>query len=115
MAKRASEQPLAGSEDGMCPDIVLYDFRVLAPNLTQTEFAIVAALHYIRHLNDRSSFTTVHGVNLSLSIPHDVRNSACGRTPVCLACEQLVDNGTVVVAAAGNRRLSYFRDAGGRV
>jgi hypothetical protein len=43
-----------------------------------------------------------------LSIRHDVRNYACGRTPVCLECEQLVENGIVVVAAAGNSGYQSF-------
>jgi hypothetical protein len=90
--------------DGMCPDIQLYDFRVIADseNIKDTEFAIIAALQYIRHVNDRHDFITIHGANLSLSIPHDVRNYACGRTPVCVECERLIDSGVVVVAAAGN-------------
>jgi hypothetical protein len=94
--------------DGMCPDIRLYDFRVLAPTLRETEFAIIAALQYIRYVNERNSFITVHGANLSLSIPHDVRNYACGRTPVCNECERLVASGVVVVAAAGNRGYQNF-------
>ncbi|MGZ8268913.1 MAG: S8 family serine peptidase [Burkholderiales bacterium] len=94
--------------DGMCPDIYLYDFRVLAPTLKETEFAIIAALQYIRYINDRNSFITIHGANLSLSIPHDARNYACGRTPVCNECERLVASGVVVVAAAGNRGYQNF-------
>jgi len=94
--------------DGMCPDIYLYDFRVLAPTLKETEFAIIAALQYIRYINERNSFVTIHGANLSLSIPHDVRNYACGRTPVCNECERLVNSGVVVVAAAGNRGYQNF-------
>ena len=40
--------------DGMCPDIKLYDFRVLATRgCKDTEFAIIAALQYIRYLNER--------------------------------------------------------------
>jgi serine protease AprX len=39
--------------DGMCPDIGLYDFRVLAPKLQDTEFAVIAALQYIRLLDAR--------------------------------------------------------------
>ena len=99
--------------DGMCPDIKLYDFRVLAPTLEETEFAIIAALQYIRYLNERNSFMTIHGANLSLSIPHDVRNFACGRTPICNECERLVDSGVVVVAAAGNRGYQSFETKDG--
>src|SRR5512135_2681790 len=44
----------------------------------------------------------VHGVNLSLSFRHDVRNYACGRTPICDEAERLVGAGIVVVVAAGN-------------
>ena len=47
--------------------------------LEDTEFAIIAALQYIRYLNERHSYITIHGANLSLSIPHNVRNYACGR------------------------------------
>ena len=92
----------------MCPDIRLYDFRVLGKTLEDTEFAIIAALQYIRYLNERHSYITIHGANLSLSIPHDVRNFACGRTPVCNECERLVDSGVVVVAAAGNLGYQNF-------
>jgi serine protease AprX len=91
--------------DGMCPDIQLYDFRVLSEatrDVKDTEFAVIAALQYIRHLNARHDFVTIHGANLSLSIQHDVHNFACGRTPVCEESEKLVSSGVVVVAAAGN-------------
>ena len=94
--------------DGLCPDIKLYDFRVLARSLEDTEFAIIAALQYIRYLNERHSFLTIHGANLSLSIRHDVRNYACGRTPVCNECERLVESGVAMVAAAGNRGYHNF-------
>lgn len=99
--------------DGMCPDINIYDFRVLAPSLEETEFAIIAALQYIRYINERNSYMTIHGANLSLSIPHDVRNYACGRTPVCNECERLVNSGVVVVAAAGNRGYQNFETKDG--
>lgn len=93
--------------DGMCPDIKFYDFRVLAKTMQDTEFAIIAALQYLRYLNERHTYLSIHGANLSLSIPHDVRNFACGRTPICIECERLVESGVVVVAAAGN--LGYQR------
>ena len=100
--------------DGMCPDIKIYDFRVLSKTLSNTEFAIIAALQFIRHLNERSGFMVIHGANLSLSIPHDVRNFACGRTPICNECERLVENGVVVVAAAGNLGYQSFETKEGR-
>jgi hypothetical protein len=118
-APNASEEPApAGADnldwvDGMCPEISLYDFRVLAPTLRETEFAIIAALQYIRYINERNSYITIHGANLSLSIPHDVRNYACGRTPVCNECERLVNSGVVVVAAAGNRGYQNFETKDG--
>jgi hypothetical protein len=97
----------------MCPDIRLYDFRVLGTTLQDNEFAIIAALQYIRYLNESHSYITIHGANLSLSIPHDVRNFACGRTPVCNESERLVDSGVVVVAAAGNLGYQSFETSDG--
>jgi serine protease AprX len=122
VSKRAADgtddaQADAGSDlnyaDGMCPDIKLYDFRVLANSLEDTEFAIIAALQYIRYLNERHSYISIHGTNLSLSIPHDVRNFACGRTPICNECERLVESGVMVVAAAGNLGYQKFETSGG--
>lgn len=103
----AHQSPGVTCADGMCPDIKFYDFRILAKTLEDTEFAIIAALQYIHYLNERHSYISIHGVNLSVSIPHDVRNFACGRTPICNECERLVESGVVVVAAAGN--LGYQR------
>ncbi len=99
--------------DGMCPDINLYDFRVLGADIKDAEFAIIAALQFIRYLNDRDMFLTIQGANLSLSIPHDVRNFACGRTPICDECEQLVSSGVVVVTAAGNHGYKSFETKDG--
>ena len=95
--------------EGMCPDIKLIDFNVMGGSLKATEFAVIAAMRLIRHLNERNDFMVVHGANLSLAIPHDVTNYACGRTPVCVECETLVNNGVVVVAAAGNAGYNVFK------
>lgn len=92
---------------GVCPDIKLYDLRVFGANSQGEEaggdeFTILAALDYISWANRDPERPTIHGVNLSLSLQHEVDAHACGRTPVCDACNRLVGNGTVVVAAAGN-------------
>jgi len=94
---------------GVCPDINVYDFRVLDKEGAGDEFNIMCALQFIRFLNSTNDFVAVHGVNLSMSIPHDVMNYACGRTPVCEEAERVIQSGVVVVAAAGNqgyRKLS---------
>lgn len=103
------------SANGVCPDIQLYDFRVIGEgdSIGDAEFAIIAALQYVRYMNERHDYFNIHGVNLSLSIPHDVRNYACGQTPVCLECERLVDSGIVVVAAAGNLGYQTFQTKDG--
>lgn len=100
---------------GMCPDIILYDMRVIPypghrdedgkAQLFAAESAVLAALEFIQHLNSRTMVRSqvIYGVNISMSIPHDVRNYGCGATPICVACDRLVGTGVVVVAAAGNR------------
>ena len=95
---------LSDSENvcGMCPEIELLDLRVFNENKTGDEFSIIGALQYVRYLNQNKDVQYVHGINLSLSLRHDVRTYACGSTPVCLECDRLSGNGVVVVAAAGN-------------
>ena len=95
--------------EGVCPDITLYDFRVLGSTLGDSEFAVIAALQFIRFLNEQSGYLMIHGANMSLSIPHNIRNYACGRTQVCVESEALAANGVVVVAAAGNRGFQQYR------
>ena len=102
-----------GDVTGVCPEINLFDLRVLNANGSGDEFAIMSALQFVRDLNSRRGVQAIHGVNLSFSIPHDVANYACGRTPVCDEAEQLVAGGVVVVAAAGNcGRARYLTPAG---
>jgi hypothetical protein len=87
---------------GVCPTINLFDLRILDDQGQGDEFSVMAALQFLRYLNSHKDFMVVHGVNLSLSIRHEVANYACGRTPICEECESLVASGIVVVAAAGN-------------
>jgi serine protease AprX len=87
---------------GICPDLQLYDLRVFDDDGMGDEFSIIAALQYIRFKNAHKDYFVVHGANLSMSIKHDVMNFACGRTPICEEAERLINNGVVVVAAAGN-------------
>lgn len=88
---------------GVSPDLHLYDMRVLSDRGVGDEFTILSALQFIRYLNSSRGEPVIHGVNLSLSLKHEVSNYACGQTPICEECERLVNSGVVVVAAAGNR------------
>ena len=93
---------------GVCPNLRLLDLRVLGQTSSDTEFAVIAALEFVRWLNGRNRYITIHGVNLSIGLEHDRDNYACGRTPVCLACEATVASGVTVVAAAGNWGAQRF-------
>lgn len=93
---------------GMCPDIELIDLRVLDDKGQSDEFTVLAALQFVRYMNGNQNKPSVQGVNMSLSLLHNVMNYACGRTPVCDECERLISTGTVVVAAAGNEGYGSF-------
>lgn len=98
---------------GVCPELELWDVRVLDDKGASDEFSILAALQFVRASNARHEHQEVHGVNLSFSLTSKVRSYACGGTPVCVECERLVASGVVVVAAAGNYgRARYVGDTG---
>jgi len=97
---------------GLCPDIQLMDFRIIGQGLDETEFAVLGALQLVRYLNSHNQYIVVHGVNLSLAIPHKVGSFACGRTPVCMEAERLIGAGITVVAAAGNEGYHEYQTAG---
>jgi hypothetical protein len=111
--QKDSDNQLEEDLKGVCPDLRLYDLRVLNDEGRGDEFAVMAALQFVRHLNASNDYVVVHGVNLSLSIRHDVANYACGRTPVCDECERVVNSGVVVVAAAGNQGYRKYTSADG--
>jgi subtilisin family serine protease len=103
------DMPADQSLCGIASGLELYDLRVLDENGHGDEFSLIAALQFVRYLNANKDRVLVHGVNVSLSIRHDVANYACGRTPVCEECERLVGAGTVVVAAAGNDGYTRYQ------
>lgn len=100
---------------GICPDIRMYDLRVLTPEGVG-EFAMISAIQFVQWMNSTHGHKEVQGMNISASIRHDVSNYACGRTPVCDEAERLVSSGVVVVAAAGNYgHRRYATPEGGTV
>lgn len=87
---------------GICPEMLLVDIRAFDAQGRGHEDTVIEALDLVRYMNRESSKPTIQGVNLSLSVTHDVQAYGCGQTPVCIACNDLVRSGVVVVAAAGN-------------
>jgi serine protease AprX len=108
-----AENDEGGDLIGICPDLRLYDFRVFDETGDTEEFIIMAALQVVAHLNRFRDRPVIHGVNLSLSIRHEVMSYACGRTPICEECTSLVGDGVVVVAAAGNQGFNEALETGG--
>ena len=108
-------QPIRVAKDftGLCPKIRLMDLRVCDDAGVGEEFVTIAAMQFVSYLNRNRDLQVVHGVNVSLSFQHDVHNSACGQTPVCVQAEELVSDGVVVVVAAGNRGYQKFQTASG--
>lgn len=98
---------------GICPDLMLYDFRVFDHDGYTDEFVMMAALQVVAHLNRFRANPVIHGVNLSISMRHEVMSYACGRTPICDECTRLVGDGVVVVAAAGNQGFNQMAGTGG--
>ena len=99
--------------EGVCPDIRLFDMRVLKAGHTVNEFEVIAALQFIAFLNRRADTQVVQGANLSIETPHNVDNYACGSTPVCEQCNRVWASGVVLVAAAGNRGHQHYQLASG--
>lgn len=110
-ATPVADQP--DSAAGMCPDIKIYDLRVLDRRGAGDEFSVISALQFVGYLNSHRDYLVVHGANLSLSIRHEVESYACGATPVCEEAERLVASGVVVVAAAGNQGFAKLETSSG--
>jgi hypothetical protein len=88
---------------GVAPKCKLLSLKVLDDQGRGDERDILRALDVVMALNARARTIVVHGVIVPLSILHDVRNYACGQTPVCVAVDRLVESGVVVIAPSGNR------------
>jgi serine protease AprX len=74
----AEKTPIEQPIQGMCPGLEIYDIRVLGENAD--EFTTIAALQFVGHLNAHKDLMMIHGVNISMSVVHDVANYACGST-----------------------------------
>jgi subtilisin family serine protease len=88
---------------GVAPRCKLISLRVLDREGKGRTSQVIQALEYIRDkINDNPKLMRVHGVNLSVGYEFDAEMFACGQSPLCNAVDRLVQEGVVVVAAAGN-------------
>ena len=88
---------------GVAPRCRLVSLRILDDEGKGRASQVIQALEYIREqINDNPKLMRVHGVNLSVGYEFDAEMFACGQSPLCTAVDRLVQEGVVVVAAAGN-------------
>ncbi|MET8871369.1 S8 family peptidase [Nocardia sp. NPDC004604] len=90
---------------GIAPRARLVSLKVLGAkgNETARVGRVIQALSYVRKVNAASdSAPRIHGVNLSLGYGFDPAWYACGSSPLCIAVDNLVRSGVIVVVAAGN-------------
>ncbi|GJL70911.1 MAG: hypothetical protein NMNS01_01100 [Nitrosomonas sp.] len=88
---------------GVAPRCKLVSLRVLDHKGEGRASQIIQALEYIREkINDNPKMMRVHGVNLSVGYEFDAEMFACGQSPLCTMVDRLVQEGVVVVTAAGN-------------
>ena len=105
-----SEEPVprplpVGAEllSGMAPQCKLVSLKVLDDKGDGSSSTVTRALQYIRRdINGNGRLLRIQGVNISLGYEPDVREFACGQSPICVEVDQLVRSGVVIVVASGN-------------
>ncbi|MGY6277471.1 S8 family peptidase [Methylomonas sp. MgM2] len=105
MSQCFSERSISGKSRfrGVAPRCRLISLRILDDEGKGRASQVIQALEYIREkLNDNPKLMRVHGVNLSVGYEFDAEMFACGQSPLCTAVDRLVQEGVVVVTAAGN-------------
>ncbi len=100
---------------GLAPRCKLISLKVLDDHGQGLVSRVIAALRWIREMNERSGSVTIHGVNLGLGFAYDPEQFACGLSPLCVEVNELVKSGVVVVAAAGNAGLAHVQATTGSV
>ncbi|RTZ40010.1 peptidase S8 [Candidimonas sp. SYP-B2681] len=88
---------------GVAPKCKIISLRVLDRLGKGRSSDVIQALEYLREkINDNPKLMRVHGVNLSVGYEFDPEMFAAGQSPLCVAVDRLVQEGVVVVVAAGN-------------
>jgi subtilisin family serine protease len=88
---------------GVAPRSKIVSLKVLNEEGKGRTSDIIQALEYIsERVNDNPKLLKIHGINLSVGYEFDPEMFACGYSPLCSCVDRLVQNGVVVVTAAGN-------------
>ncbi|SDL41940.1 Subtilase family protein [Paracoccus chinensis] len=103
VSRRGAVAPGRHEPRGMAPLCRLISLRVLDDRGEGRSSQVIQALEYLRErINDNPKVMRVHGVNLSVGYSFDPEVFACGQSPLCTTVNRLVQEGVVVVTAAGN-------------
>lgn len=98
---------------GVAPAVKLVSLKVLDDAGEGEESSLIAALEYVARVNGQGDRLRIHGVNISLGYPFLYPEwFASGRSPVCMQVNRLVDQGVVVVVAAGNDGSAFIKTEG---
>ena len=103
LSQEFAPRSMSGEPRGVAPRCKLVSLRVLDHEGKGRASQVIQALEYIREkINDTPKLMRVHGVNLSVGYEFDAEMFACGQSPLCASVDRLVQEGVVVVTAAGN-------------
>lgn len=97
---------------GVAPKCKVLSVKVTDESGLNIEKNILSALSWIKSVNRSANKPIIHGLLVGLLLPQDVRNFACGLTPLCEAINDLVESGVVVVTGAGNFGYREDKDSG---
>jgi subtilisin family serine protease len=88
---------------GVAPICWLVSIKIMSGNGNSgTTRSVLAAITHIMKINKENPNDRIHGVNLSAGYTFNRTWYGCGHTPLCVAIDELVKSGVVVVVAAGN-------------
>jgi subtilisin family serine protease len=112
---RASVRAMDKGVSGVAPAVTMVSLKVLDDKGEGEESGLISALEYVAKVNGNGDKLRVHGVNISLGYPFLYPEwFAAGRSPVCMQVNRLVDQGVVVVVAAGNDGSAFINTEGAR-
>jgi hypothetical protein len=113
----ATQRPTAiiPAISGLAPLCKLVSLKVLEDDGSGNLSNVIAALRWVSEVNSEGRKPRIHGVHLGVGFDWDSQWFACGQSPVCVAVNELVKSGVVVVAPAGNAPFDLLTHGGGRI